>query len=41
MIVTKLQIDGLFIIEPKFHSDNRGWFCETYNEKNYLENGIK
>jgi len=41
MIVTKLQIDGLFIIEPKFHSDNRGWFCETYNEKSYLENGIK
>ena len=30
--VTKAPIDGLYIIEPTVHGDNRGYFMETYNQ---------
>ncbi|MCI5971091.1 MAG: dTDP-4-dehydrorhamnose 3,5-epimerase [Oscillospiraceae bacterium] len=30
--VTKAPIDGLYIIEPNVHGDNRGYFMETYNQ---------
>ena len=38
--VTKCPIDGLCIIEPKVHSDERGYFVETYNQKDMSEAGI-
>ena len=38
--VTKLKIDGLYIIEPKVFGDNRGYFMETYNLNDFKENGL-
>lgn len=34
------SIDGLFIIEPTVFGDNRGYFMETYNERDFEEIGI-
>ena len=33
-------IEGLCIIEPTVHGDNRGYFMETYNSKDMQEAGI-
>ena len=33
-------IDGLCIIEPAVHGDNRGYFMETYNKKDMNEAGL-
>ena len=33
-------IEGLCIIEPTVHGDNRGYFMETYNSKDMKEAGI-
>lgn len=38
--VTKLDIEGLCIIEPVVHGDERGYFMETYNQKDMLEAGL-
>jgi len=38
--VTKCPIEGLYIIEPAVHGDNRGYFTETYNQKDMLEAGL-
>ncbi len=38
--VTKCPIKGLYIIEPTVHGDSRGYFVETYNQKDMLENGL-
>ena len=38
--VTKCPIDGLYIIEPKIHGDERGYFFESYNKADLLEAGI-
>ena len=35
--VTKLSIEGLYIIEPAVHGDERGYFMETYNQKDMEE----
>jgi dTDP-4-dehydrorhamnose 3,5-epimerase-like enzyme len=40
MQVIETKIPGLIIIEPDCHSDNRGWFMETYSEPKYAELGI-
>lgn len=37
MHVTRLQIDGLLLIDPKVFSDERGFFLETFNESKYKE----
>mgnify|MGYP004659008287 CR=1 FL=1 len=29
--VTKAPIEGLYVIEPTVHGDDRGYFMETYN----------
>lgn len=39
--MTIKEIEGLIIIEPDIYTDNRGYFCETYNKNRYLEKGIK
>ena len=31
--VTKAPIEGLYVIEPTVHGDDRGYFMETYNLK--------
>jgi len=33
-------INGLCVIEPSVHGDSRGYFMETYNEKDMREVGI-
>ena len=38
--VTKCPIGGLYIIEPAVHGDNRGYFMETYNQKDMAEAGL-
>lgn len=38
--VTKAPIEGLYIIEPAVHGDNRGYFMETYNQKDMEEKGL-
>lgn len=38
--VTKCPIEGLYIIEPKVHGDNRGYFMETYNLRDMEEAGL-
>ena len=40
MEIIKTPIPDLLIIKPRVFGDPRGFFCETYNEKNYLEAGI-
>ena len=38
--VTKCPIEGLYIIEPAVHGDSRGYFMETYSQRDMEENGI-
>ncbi len=33
-------IEGLCIIEPAVHGDSRGYFMETYNRNDFMENGL-
>lgn len=36
----KTKIKDLYIIEPKVFGDNRGYFIESYNRKNFLDAGL-
>ena len=36
----KTDIKGLYVIEPKVFGDSRGYFMETYNHKEFSENGL-
>ncbi|MEJ8553403.1 dTDP-4-dehydrorhamnose 3,5-epimerase [Tepidibacter sp. Z1-5] len=36
----KTSIEDLYIIEPKVFGDNRGYFMETYNKKDFNEEGL-
>ena len=38
--VTKASIEGLYVIEPAFHGDERGYFMETYNLNDMKEAGL-
>ena len=38
--VTKAPIEGLYVIEPAVHGDDRGYFMETYNQNDLHEAGI-
>lgn len=40
IIVSKCPIEGLYIIEPAVHGDARGYFMETYNQKDMAEFGL-
>ena len=37
---TKAPIEGLYVIEPSVHGDARGYFMETYNQKDMHEAGL-
>ena len=41
MEIIKTTIDGVLIIEPKVFKDPRGYFFESYNENEFIKNGIK
>ena len=34
------EIEGLYVIEPTVHGDNRGYFMETYNKQDMTEAGL-
>ena len=36
----KTEIDGVVIVEPKVFEDERGYFFESYNEAEFVRNGI-
>ena len=38
--VTEQHINGLYVIEPTVHGDERGYFMETYNYNDMKEAGI-
>ena len=38
--VTKAPIEGLYVIEPTVHGDSRGYFVETYNQRDMQEAGL-
>lgn len=40
MKVTKCHLEGILLIEPLRHCDNRGFFLETFEEARYREHGI-
>lgn len=40
MKVTKLPLDGLLLITPEVHADERGFFMETAHEEKFREIGI-
>ncbi|MBZ0200194.1 MAG: dTDP-4-dehydrorhamnose 3,5-epimerase [Ignavibacteriaceae bacterium] len=37
MIITKVNIEGLLIFEPRVFEDERGYFFESYNKKVFTE----
>lgn len=36
----KTKIDGVVIVEPRVFPDDRGYFFESYNEQEFIKNGI-
>ena len=38
--VTKAPIEGLYVIEPTVHGDSRGYFMETYSQRDMAEAGL-
>lgn len=36
----KTELDGVVIVEPKVFEDERGYFFESYNEAEFVANGI-
>lgn len=36
----KTDIQGVYIIEPRIFQDERGYFFESYNENEFIKNGI-
>lgn len=38
--VIPCHIEGLYLIEPELHGDERGYFIETYNQRDMLEAGL-
>lgn len=38
--VTKTSIEGLLVVEPTVHQDNRGYFMETYNQRDFEAAGL-
>jgi len=36
----KTEIEGVFVIEPQVFGDQRGYFMETFKEKDFLDAGL-
>ena len=36
----KTELDGVVIVEPRIFEDARGYFFESYNEAEFIKNGI-
>ena len=39
-VITRCFIEGLLEIQPKVFSDERGYFVETWSEREFLDNGL-
>lgn len=37
MTIVKTDINGVFVIEPRVFGDSRGYFFESYNERDFFE----
>jgi dTDP-4-dehydrorhamnose 3,5-epimerase len=40
MKITKSRLEGVLVIEPDIFGDDRGFFMESYNAKNFADAGI-
>lgn len=40
MKFTRLRINGVVLLEPKVHEDNRGWFFESFSKIEMVDNEI-
>ena len=40
MKVTKTNLAGVLLIEPRIFPDERGFFFESYNEERYVQEGV-
>ena len=40
MIFTKTELDGVYILTPRIFTDTRGYFFESYNQKEFEQNGL-
>ena len=41
MEIIKSPLEEVLLIKPKIFEDNRGYFTESYSEKNYFDKGVK
>lgn len=41
MKVTQTKLPSVLIFEPNAFGDARGWFLETFSQKNYEQAGLK
>jgi len=41
MEFTRFEINGLVLVTPRVFGDERGFFMETYNKKEFARNGIR
>ena len=40
MVVHRTELEGVLVLEPTVHTDQRGYFAEAYNERAFAEIGI-
>jgi len=40
MKVTPQGIPDVLLVEPRIFGDDRGWFCEAWQQRRYADNGI-
>lgn len=40
MIFTKTDLNGVYILTPRVFEDSRGYFFESYNRKEFEQNGL-
>jgi dTDP-4-dehydrorhamnose 3,5-epimerase len=40
LIFKELDLQGAFLIEPEFHSDNRGFFARSYCQKEFASHNL-
>jgi len=41
MEIIKVQIEGILLVKPDVFADDRGYFFESFNNKNFLENNLE
>jgi dTDP-4-dehydrorhamnose 3,5-epimerase len=41
MEIVELELPGLILIKPSVFSDDRGFFCQSYHQQQYIEAGVE